>query len=112
MGLGRSYRVIIDCKTSASGSVGDSQVDWVTLDEHKALHDADYVAVVAPRPVGRSTLRTRADKSVVVISVDELVALLNQHGQAPLDLEAYRSLFMAGEALLTRMPSPNTPRTG
>jgi len=31
-----SYRVIVDCKTCGSGSLGDQQVDWMTLGEHKS----------------------------------------------------------------------------
>ena len=31
LGKHQSFRVTVDCKTSASGSVGDQQVDWTTL---------------------------------------------------------------------------------
>jgi hypothetical protein len=56
--LGRDdqYRVIVDCKASGSGAVTDQQIDWMTLTEHRQMHDAHYVAVVAPRPSGRRLL--------------------------------------------------------
>ena len=50
LGKADTYRVIVDCKTSASGSVGDQQVDWVTLGDHKIKHDAQYVALQVPNP--------------------------------------------------------------
>jgi hypothetical protein len=97
-----SYRVAIDCKTSGSGSVGDQQVDWVTLVEHKAKHEADYMAVVAPNPSGSRLLQRAIQQRVAVISADQLVGLCRQHGKTPLGLDDYRSLFTTGGALDTQ----------
>lgn len=101
LGKSRSYRVIIDCKTSASGAVGDSQVDWITLSEHRKKHDANFVALVAPTPSGQRLFARASEQKVAVISVDELTTLCEQHLSAPLDLEAYRSLFDPGGAAST-----------
>jgi hypothetical protein len=101
LGKGRSYRVILDCKTSGSGSVGDQQVDWITLAEHRTKHDADFVAVVAPSPSGQRLFERASEQKVTVIPVDELATLCEQHGQAPLDLESYRSLFKSGGLIST-----------
>ncbi len=91
-----TYRVIIDCKTSASGSVSDPQVDWATLDEHKSKYKAQYVGLVAPNPSG-SRLTERAGKfQVTVISVDQLGGLCLQHSKTPLGLDEYRLLFESG----------------
>jgi hypothetical protein len=99
LGRSDSYRVAVDCKTSASGSVGDHQVDWVTLTEHKAKHDANHILLVAPNPSG-SRLFTRASQhGVTVMSADQLVGLCRQHGKAPLGLDDYRSLFANGGSL-------------
>jgi hypothetical protein len=92
LGRSDSYRVVVDCKTSASGSVGDHQVDWVTLAEHKVKHDANHILLVAPNPSG-SRLFTRASQyGVTVMSADQLVGLCRQHGKTPLGLDDYRSL--------------------
>lgn len=101
LGLGRSYRVIIDCKTSASGTVGDSQVDWITLAEHRKKHDADHVAVVAPAPSGNRLFERAREQGVTIISVDELATLCEQHGKAPLGLESYHTLFQEGGVVST-----------
>jgi hypothetical protein len=101
LGLSHSYRVIIDCKTSASGSVHDPQIDWVTLGEHKAKHDADHIALVAPQPSGKRLFQRAQEHGVTVFSVDELITLCAQHAKAPLDLESYRRLFEEGGLVST-----------
>ena len=98
LGLTDSYRVVVDCKTSGSGSVGDAQVDWVTLTEHKAKH-----------PTGTRLFERARQYAVTVISVDELLGLCRQHAKAPLGLDDYRSLFTHG-GRVERKPSTSGPR--
>jgi len=95
LGAEDAYRVVVDCKTSGSGSVGDQQVDWETLSEHKAKHDADYILLVAPNPSGSRLLTRAAKNAVTVISADQLGGLCRQHAKTPLGLDDYRSLFAA-----------------
>lgn len=99
LGAADSYRVVVDCKTSASGSVSDSQVDWVTLAEHKAKHDAHHILLVAPNPSG-SRLFARAEQyGVAVMSADQLAGLCRQHAKTPLSLDDYRPLFAVGGSI-------------
>lgn len=99
LGRSDSYRVAVDCKTSASGSVGDHQVDWVTLAEHKAKHDANYTLLVAPNPSGSRLFSRSSQYGVTVMSADQLVGLCRQHSKTPLGLDDYRSLFASGGSL-------------
>lgn len=99
LGAGYSYRVAVDCKTSASGSVGDQQVDWVTLQEHRNKHDANYLAIVAPSPRGARLLDRARERDIAVISASQLVGICRQHANAPVGLDAYRSLFTSGGEL-------------
>ncbi|HEY0696880.1 MAG TPA: EVE domain-containing protein [Micromonospora sp.] len=101
LGATESYRVVVDCKTSSSGSVGDQQVDWVTLAEHRTKHDADHIALVAPSPSGKRLLERAKQYKTTVISADQLVGLCRQHARAPLGLDDYRSLFAQGGSLDT-----------
>jgi hypothetical protein len=96
LGRDEQYRVIVDCKTSGSGSVADQQIDWMTLTEHRQKHDAQYAAVVAPKPSGRRLLARAEQQGVAVISVEQLVSLCQQHAQAPLGLHSYQRLFTIG----------------
>lgn len=88
-----SYRLIIDGKTSASGSVTDAQIDWITLDEHRVKHEADYVVVLAPNPSGSRLFDRARDHNVTIISVSQLSGLLKQHSKSPIGVDVYRNLF-------------------
>jgi hypothetical protein len=99
LGAAESYRVVVDCKTSASGSVGDNQVDWVTLTEHKAKHDADHILLVAPNPSGSRMFARASQHQVTVMSAEQLSGLCRQHAKTPLGLDDYRSLFASGGSL-------------
>lgn len=88
-----SYRVIVDCKTSARGSVSDQQIDWITLREHREKHNADFVAVVAPDPSGTRLFDRAASNDVTIISSEQLAELCRQHAAAPLGFVSYRKLF-------------------
>lgn len=99
LGATDSYRVVVDCKTSGSGSVSDHQVDWVTLTEHKTKHDADHIALVGPNPSGHRMFARASQHNVTVISADQLSGLCRQHAKTPLGLDDYRSLFATGGSL-------------
>ena len=99
LGQSDSYRVVVDCKTSASGSVSDHQVDWVTLSEHKIKHDANHILLVAPNPSGNRLVTRASQYGVTVMSADQLAGLCRQHGKTPLGLDDYRSLFTNGGSL-------------
>lgn len=93
LGRDASYRVIIDAKTTGRGAVSDSQIDWDTLEDHRALHSADYVAVVGPS-FGSQRVADRAEKhNVKVVGVSDLIGLVRQHAANPMGLDAYRALF-------------------
>jgi hypothetical protein len=102
IGATDSYRVVVDCKTSASGTVGDHQIDWITLTEHKAKHDANHILLVAPSPSGRRMFERAIQHNVTIMSADQLNGLCRQHAKTPLGLDDYRSLFTAGGTLDTQ----------
>lgn len=92
------YRVAVDAKTTASGSLNDNQVDWQTLKEHRGKHDAKYSLLVAPNPSGKRLMNRALTFSVAVLSADQLADLCRRHARAPLTLVDYEKLFaMKGE---------------
>lgn len=93
LGKNDSYRAIVDCKTSASGSVHDQQVDWVTLAEHKAKHDAEHVVLLLPEPQGPRIVERAVQHHVTIIEAEQLAGLCRQHAKMPLGLDDYRRLF-------------------
>ena len=99
--LGRddSYSVTIDAKTVGAGSLGDGQVDWVTLDDHRKQHGADHSMLVGPNPSGKRLMDRAVAQIVAVLSTEQLADLCLQHADAPLGLESYRALFDTGGAV-------------
>lgn len=104
LGRDASFRVIIDGKTTARGAVSDHQIDWVTLNDHRRAHMADFVAVVGPAFQG-DRLKTRAaDHEVTLLTATDLAGLVQQHADLPLILDDYRTLFAeVGEADLSAL---------
>lgn len=94
LGPQERYRVIIDTKSTAREAVADQQIDWVTLEEHRALYDADHVALVAPAFRGTRLSDRANERHVALLDVPAIATLLRQHAQAPLGLEAYREVFL------------------
>ena len=93
LGQSDSYRVAVDAKTTGNGVLGDGQVDWKTLEEHRVKHNADFSLLVGPSP-SQGRLMERAENSkVVVLSANQLAGLCRQHAKNPQGLEIYRSLF-------------------
>ncbi len=93
LGKDRSYRVVVDCKTTASGSISDQQINWTTLQDHKKQHEADYIAIVGPA-FGRDRLIDRAmENTVSLITVEQLATLIRQHNSVPLGLAEYEDVF-------------------
>ena len=99
LGKNDSYPVTIDAKTVGSGSFGDHQVDWVTMDEHQRQHNANYSMLVGPNPSGQRIMNRAADQGVAVLSTDQLADLCIQHADTPLALQDYRTLFETGGAV-------------
>ncbi len=98
LGPGEAYRVIIDCKTTAHEAVGDSQIDWVTLREHRGRHEADFVSVVGCAFTSSRVINRAREQGVVLIDVETLVSLCEQHRANPVGLDVYRRLFAAEDA--------------
>ncbi|WP_420624875.1 hypothetical protein [Candidatus Poriferisodalis sp.] len=94
LGRGASYRVAVDAKTTAKGSLHDQPIDWATLTEHRErVHRTDYSLIVGPNPTGQRLEQRAIDHSVVVMSAEELASLCRQHSRLALGLHTYRTLF-------------------
>lgn len=52
-GPGKTRRFIADAKSSASGTVTDTMVQFPALKDHTANHRADFAVLVAPAFAGR-----------------------------------------------------------
>ena len=104
LGRSDSYKVIVEAKTTSSGHLGDTQVDWATLVEHRANEGADHSLLVGPNPKGDRLFNRAVDHPVTVLSAQRLAEQCRHHARAPLGLDDYRLLFTThGEADLTQL---------
>ncbi|MGK5693200.1 restriction endonuclease [Streptomyces sp. URMC 128] len=93
------YSAIIDAKSSASGKIGETQINFDTLKEHRAENTADYALIVGPSfPTARVSERAQGHR-IGLIEVGELIEILRQHSASPLSLSTLRE-FMQGSGLL------------
>ena len=96
LGSDISYRIAIDAKTTASASVSDDQVNWLTLRDHRKLHNAGYSMIVGPNPSAGRLLERAQDEGVAVLSAEALARLCRSHAAQPLGLADYKSMFESG----------------
>ncbi|WP_141743960.1 hypothetical protein [Streptomyces sp. EN23] len=86
------YRVIIDAKSSGNEIVAESSVKFDVLRDHKRKHKADYVVVVGPDFAPR--LKNWAvDNEVVLLCIEDLVAILERQSLHPIALTEMREIF-------------------
>jgi len=86
------YSSIIDAKASASGTIGDNAVKFDALKDHKKRHKADFGMIVGPDFEGR-VKEWAANNGIVLVTVEELINLLERHQRTPLTLLDLRGLF-------------------
>jgi hypothetical protein len=97
LGRGASYRVIVDCKSTSSGFVSN-QIDWDTIDEHRAQHRADHALILAPDFGGGRTSTRAKTHETVLLKIEDLAELLRLHDETPLTLDDYRLLFTSDDS--------------
>ena len=85
-GPGQTRRFIADAKSSASGTVTETMVQFPALKDHTTKHKADFAVLVAPDFSGR-IISWAAENNVVLLNVPRLCVLLEnqQRNPAPLD---------------------------
>ena len=93
LGKGLAYRVTVDAKTVVAGVLGDHQIDWLTLKDHREKHQADYAMLVGPEPSSGRLTKRAEENEIAVLSASLLAGLCRQHAEAPLGLVDYRALF-------------------
>jgi len=88
-----SFKVSVDGKTSKSGKITDSQIDWFSLRDHKNKNRTDFVVVVGPTFAG-GNLEERANESnVSLLKTEDLVKLVEAHSKFPFTLTELKDLF-------------------
>jgi hypothetical protein len=94
LGLHR-YRVVIDAKSTNRTRVSDAQVDWLSIRTHRERERADYAAVIGPEFAGGNLTDRAREFDVALLSVPDLLQVIELHAMAPFTLVELRTLFDA-----------------
>jgi hypothetical protein len=89
-----SYKINLDGKTSKNNKISESQINWVSLQDHKEKTGADFVVLVGPGFSGGNLLSRAKDFNVCLLKTDEIINLLESHKDFPFSLLELRDLFM------------------
>lgn len=88
-----SYSVVVDAKSSKSGKVTDSQINWPAIDSHKKQKQADYAVVVGEEFAGGNLKKWAEQYQVVLIKTDTICQAIRLHAETPFGLIDLRHLF-------------------
>lgn len=88
-----SFSVAVDAKSTASGSVSDSLVDFDTLEEHRKKHDANYSMIVGCAFQNERLIKRAVEHKVLLLDVEQLETLIKRHLNVPIKTSSYRQIF-------------------
>jgi hypothetical protein len=92
----RTYRVLIDAKSRASGTVQQNDVNTNALGKQRAQAGADYAAVVGREFAGGNLAEFCAKDGVRLLRTAELRDVLVAHAEAAIPPDDLRPLFGGG----------------
>ena len=89
-----SYSVNVDGKTTHSGLVTSSAINFDSLSEHRKKHQSEFAIIVGIGfSEGDNTIRRAEKHKVGLLDVDTLIQMVKNHIVAPIPFETYRSFF-------------------
>ena len=86
-------RIIIDAKSSASGSIGEKAVNFDTLREHRDERKANRVAVVGPAFTDARLIRRAREHKVSLLPASLLAEAVTRQASTPLGPRELHVLF-------------------
>jgi hypothetical protein len=88
-----AFKINLDGKTSKSERISDSQINWISLQDHKIKTGADYVVVVGPDFAGGNVLKRANDFNICLLKTKELIRIIQSHAKFPFTVIELRDLF-------------------
>lgn len=94
----KTYRILIDSKSRASGVVQQNDVNFHVLDKQKQNASADHVVIVGAGFAGGNLAEFAIKNNVRLLATSELREVLLAHAEAVFPLDSLRPLFQGGGA--------------
>lgn len=88
-----SYKVDVDGKTSKNEKIGDNQINWLSLKDHKEKNKSNFVVVAGPGFAGGNLEKRAKEHGVSLLTTDELIKILEAHSKYPFTLLELKDLF-------------------
>ncbi|MHB1423872.1 MAG: restriction endonuclease [Gemmataceae bacterium] len=92
----KTYRLLIDSKSRASGTVQQNDVNFQVLEKQKQNASADHVVIVGAGFAGGNLEEFATKNHVRLLSTSEIRELLLAHAQSAFPLDVLRPLFQGG----------------
>lgn len=88
-----SYKVDVDGKTSKNEKISDSQINWLSLKDHKEKNNSNFVVVAGPGFAGGNLEKRANEHNVSLLTTAELIKVLEAHSKYPFTLLELKDLF-------------------
>ena len=92
------YIAIVDAKSSRTGKVPDTALNFPSLHDHREKNQADFVMVVAPTFTRGKALAHAEREDVVLMELESFLAILEMHNRTPLSLYTLREASIMAPA--------------
>lgn len=89
-----AYVAVVDAKSSRTGKVPDTAINFASLRDHKERNRADYVMVIAPAFRKGKVVAHAEREEVVLMELEPFLRVLEIHQRTPLSLLTLRELFV------------------
>lgn len=88
-----SFKVSVDGKTSKNGKIIDSQINWLSLKDHREKNKADYIVVIGHSFASGNLDKRAKDQNVSLLKTLDLIKLVEAHSKFPFTLSELKDLF-------------------
>jgi len=88
-----AYKVIVDAKSSRHPVIGINDINFDSIDKHRRVHEAKYAVVVAKGFSDASVIDFAKKHDTVLLTVETLCQLIQEHTDAPISSQDYVHLF-------------------
>lgn len=98
------YRVVLDAKSTSGKRVIESQINWLSLEQHRKDERAEHVAIVGTDFAGGQLQQRAEDFGISLLTVGELNEIVRLHASHPLTLVELRPAFSAAGRASVSIP--------
>ena len=88
-----AYNVVVDAKSTKHPTIGINDINFDSIDKHRRENKAAYAVVVARGFSDASVVEFAKKHNAVLLSVDTLCQLIEEHASAPISSQDYSALF-------------------